>query len=138
MTVIRVKGVPDFKGSENVVLLAADNAGLDAFAAALTLAQRNRVSYLKHGRRVHEFVIETGAASIELSDDRVVWRLDDAKACEIIEKAKVLTSNGGRPGHHYVDDMSSPAPTLVLSLDEYLSPSWLTAGKEPIFRDDDP
>lgn len=138
MTVIRVKDVPDFRGSEDVVLLAADNAGLDAFAAALILAQRNRVSYLKHGRRVHEFVIETGAASIELSDDRVVWRLDDAKASEIIEKAKVLTNNGGRPGHHYVDDMSSPAPTLVLSLDEYLSPSWLTAGKEPIFRDDDP
>lgn len=138
MTVIRIKCVPDFKGSEDVVLLAADNAGLNTLVAALTQAQRNGVSHLKHRRRVHEFVIETGAAAIELSNDRVVWRLDDAKASEIIEKAKVLTSNGGRPGHHYVDDITSPAPTLVLSLDEYLSPNWLTAGKEPIFGDDDP
>ncbi|OBH03274.1 hypothetical protein [Mycobacterium sp. E1747] len=137
MAVIRVKSVPEFRG-EDVVLLAADRAGLDAFSAALTLAQQRGSSQLQHGRRVHEFVIEATAANIELSDDRVTWRLDDAKAGEIIEKAQVLAGNGGRPGHHYVDDMSGPAPTLVLSLNEYLSPSWLTAGKEPIFDDDAP
>jgi hypothetical protein len=32
--------------------------------------------------------------------------------------------------------MVNPPPTLVLSRDEYISPSWLTAGKEPIFEDD--
>jgi hypothetical protein len=44
-------------------------------------------------------------------------------------------SGSERPGHHYVDDMLSPAPTLVLSRNQYLAPSWLTAGKEPIFDD---
>ena len=62
------------------------------------------------------------------------------KASEILEKVEALgsTSSSGESGHHYVDDMLSPAPALVLSLNEYLSPSWLTAGKEPIFGDDDP
>ncbi|MEE6140453.1 hypothetical protein SKC41_29600 [Mycobacterium sp. 050128] len=137
MTVIRVKSVAEFRG-EDVVLVAADSAGLAAFAEALALAQRIGLSHLTHGRRVHEFIIQAGAAAIELSDERVVWRLDDAKANEILDKAQVLTSSGGRAGHHYVDDMSSPASTLVLSVDEYLEPSWLTAGKEPIFGDDDP
>lgn len=106
---IRVKRVPGFNG-EDVVLLAAVTAGLEAFAAMLVLAQRRGSSHLRQLRRAHEFVIEAGAADIELSDDRVVWRLDEAKAGEIVEKARVLTSKGGRPGHHYVDDMSSPAP----------------------------
>lgn len=135
MNVIRVKTVREFKG-EDVVLLAADSAGLEAFLAALTEAQQHGSSRLQRSRRIHEFVIQAGAADIELDDDRVVWRMDDTKADEIIEKVKVLSSSG-RPCHHYVDDMLSPTPTLVLSLDEYLSPSWLTAGKKPIFEDDE-
>jgi hypothetical protein len=135
LTVIRVKSVRQFNG-EDVVLVAADRAGLDTFTAALIEAQQHGSSLLQHRRRLHEFVIEPGAADIELNDDRVAWRLDPAKAREIIEKAKGL-SGSGRPCHHYVDDMSGPEPALVLSLDEYLSPSWLTAGKEPIFPDDD-
>jgi hypothetical protein len=137
MAVIRVEYVPEFRG-EDVVLLAADCAGFDAILAALKDVRRYGSSRLQHRRRVHEFLIEAGAADIELADDRVVWRLDDAKAGEIIEKVKVLGTSNGESGHHYVDDMLSPAPTLVLSLNEYLSPSWLTAGKEPIFGDDDP
>jgi hypothetical protein len=82
--------------------------------------------------RLHDFVIEAAAADIELGDHRVVWRLNHTKAVEIIQKLKVLSSSG-HPGHHYVDDMFSPAPTLVLSRDQYISPNWLTAGKEPIF-----
>jgi hypothetical protein len=86
-------------------------------------------------RRLHDFVIEAGAADIELGDHRVVWRLNHTKAVEIIQKLKVLSSSG-HPGHHYLDDMFSPAPTLVLSRDQYISPNWLTAGKEPIFGDE--
>jgi hypothetical protein len=104
---------------------------------ALARARQHGSSRLQHRRRIHEFVIESGAAHIELAEDRVVWRLDDAKASEILEKIAVLGRSGG-PGHHYVDDMASPAPTLVLSVDEYLSPSWLTADKTPIVTDDEP
>ncbi len=130
----RIKRVSEFKG-EDVVLLAMDRAGLDSFLAALTQAEQQGSSRLQRRGRVHDFVIEAGAADIELDDDRVVWRLDHTRAVEIIEKLKVLNSSG-HPGHHYVDDMFSPAPTLVLSRDQYISPSWLTAGKEPIFGDE--
>ena len=134
MNVIGVKHVPEFKG-EDVVLLATDSAWLDIFLAALTEAQQQGSSRLQRRGRIHDFVIEAGGADVELHHDRVVWRLDQTKAGEIIEKLKVLGSSG-HPCHHYVDHMFSPAPTLVLSRDEYRSPSWLTAGKEPIFTDD--
>ncbi|MFZ0906089.1 MAG: hypothetical protein WAN71_19920 [Mycobacterium sp.] len=134
MNAIRVKRVSEFNG-DDVVLLAMDHAGLGTFLAALTQAEQQGSSQLQCRGRIHDFVIESGAADIELDDDRAVWRLDHTKAVEIIEKLKVLSSSG-HPCHHYVDDMLSPAPTLVLSRDEYISPSWLTAGKEPIFGDD--
>jgi hypothetical protein len=134
MNVIRVRRVREFKG-EDAVLLAVDGAGLDTFLAALTQAEQQGSSRLQHRGRVHDFVIEAAAADIELEDDRVVWRLNHAKAVEIIEKLKVLRSSGN-PCHHYVDDICCPAPTLVLSRDQYISPSWLTAGKEPIFGDE--
>jgi hypothetical protein len=133
MNDIRVKHVPEFN-DEDVVLLAFDSAGLDTFLTALTEAQQRGSSRLHRPRRVHDFAIEAGAADIELADDRTVWRLSHAKVAEIIEKLTAMSSSE-RPGHHYVDDMLSPAPTLVLPLDEYLAPSWLTAGKEPIFGD---
>jgi hypothetical protein len=78
MNVIGVRRVREFKGAD-VVLLAADSAGLDTFLAALTEAQRQGSSRLQRRGRVHDFVIEAGAADIELDDDRVVWRLDHAK-----------------------------------------------------------
>jgi hypothetical protein len=134
MNVIRVRAIPEFNG-EDVVLLAMDGAGIDTFLAALTQAGRQGWSRLQCRGRVHSFVIEAGAADIELDDGRVVWRLDRTRAVEIIEKFKVLSSSG-HPCHQYVDDMVSPTPTLMLSRDEYISPSWLTAGKEQIFGDE--
>jgi len=133
--VIRLKLVHEFKGDGAVVLLAADGAGLDALTAALTEAKQRGSSRLRGRQRVHEFVVDVGAANLEIGPDRVLWRLDDAKASEILDGVGVLI-NGGAPGHVYVRDMVSPAPTLVLSRDEYLTPSWLTAGKEPMFDDD--
>jgi hypothetical protein len=52
---------------------------------------------------------------------RVVWRLDPAKADEVIGDLSVL-ENSGRPGHQYVD-ISKPTDTLVLSRDEYVRQS---------------
>jgi len=68
----------------------------------------------------HEFLVQAGAADIELHDDHVVWRLDRAKMIEIIEKLTAMRNHGPGPGHHYVDDMSTPTQTLVLSRDEYV------------------
>jgi hypothetical protein len=93
MNVIRVRAVPEFNG-EDVVLLAMDGAGVDTFLAALTQAGRRGWSRLQCRGRVHSFVIEAGAADIELDDGRVVWRLDRTRAVEIIEKLKVLSSTG--------------------------------------------
>jgi hypothetical protein len=136
MNAIRVKHVRDFKG-EDVVLLAMDGAGLATFLAAVTQAERRGSGRLLRARRVHDFVIAAGAADIELADDRVLWRLDRAIAVEMIAALTGLGDNA-RPCHQFVEGMASPAPTLVLSLDQYISPSWLTAGKEPMFGDDEP
>jgi hypothetical protein len=53
-----------------------------------------------------------------LGENRVVWRLDHAKAAEIVEDLTVM-SNNDRPGHNYVE-ISTPTNTLVLSRDEYV------------------
>ena len=50
--------------------------------------------------------------------NRLVWRLDHAKAAEIVKDLTVM-SNNDRPGHIYVD-ISSPTKPLVLSRDEYV------------------
>jgi hypothetical protein len=118
MTVVRAELAREFHFGDDVVLLAMDHAGVDTFLRALAQAAQQRSSRLDHGGTVHEFVIEAGAADIELHDDRVVWRLDHAKAEEIIDKLTALQAPG--PGHHYVDDVSSPTQTLVLSCDEYV------------------
>jgi hypothetical protein len=120
MTIIRVDVVSEFRGEE-VVLLAMDGAGAAAFAAALKDAERQGASQLQHGGVTHEFVIQAGEAEIALGDTRVVWRLDAAKAVEIVENLVIL-SNNDRPGHQYVN-ISKPTNTLVLSLDEYVRKS---------------
>lgn len=84
MNAIRVKHVRDFKG-EDVVLLAMDGAGLATFLAALRRATRHGSGRLQHRGRVHDFVLEAGAADVALTDDRMVWQLDRAMVVEIIE-----------------------------------------------------
>ena len=121
MTIIRVEFAPEFMWGDDVVLLAMDGAGVAAFAAALKDAERQGASQLQHGGVTHEFVIQAGEADIALDDTRVVWRLDAAKAVEIVENLDVL-SNNERPGHQYVD-ISKPTDTLVLSRDEYVRKS---------------
>lgn len=117
MTIIRVEFAPDFRG-EDVVLLAMDGDGLADFAAALKDAAERGASQLEYGEVIHEFIIQAGGADIDLDDTRVVWRLDSAKAAEIIEDLDEL-STGDRPGHHYLD-ISKPTETLVVSRDEYV------------------
>jgi hypothetical protein len=117
MSVIRVELAPEFIWGDDVMLLAMDTAGLDTFTTALNHAEQQTFSRLDQGEMVHEFLVQDGAADIELHDDRVVWRLDHTKAAEIIEKLTAMR-NGG-PGHHYVD-ISTPTDIIVLSHDEYV------------------
>lgn len=120
MNIIRVGFVPEFKFGDDVVLLAMDSAGLDTFTTALNHAAQQGSSRLDHGGMVHEFRVQAGAADIDLHDDHVAWRLDHAKILEIIEKLTAMRNHGPGGCHHYVDDMSTPTPTLVLSRDEYV------------------
>jgi hypothetical protein len=117
MNIIRVELADDFRG-EDVVLLAMDGEGLATFVAALKDAEAQGLSRFAHDGTIHEFHIQAPAAEIELSEERVVWRLDHAKALEIIEDLTVM-GNNDRPGHNYVD-ITKPTNTLVLSRDEYI------------------
>jgi hypothetical protein len=118
MNVIRVELAREFMWGDDVVLVAMDIAGLDIFTTAMNQAEQQGSARLDHGGVIHDFLVQDGAADIELHDARVVWRLDHAKAVEIIQDLTVL-KDSGRPGHHYVD-ISKPTQTLVLSRDEYV------------------
>ena len=123
MSVIRVNFLPEFYYGDDAVLLTLDGGGVDEFKNALSYAERRGSSRMEHDGVTHEFRIEPGTADIELEPTHMVWRLDHAKAVEIIEDLAVLSDNGsaGRPtsGHFYVD-MSTPTETLVVSRDEYV------------------
>ena len=119
MNIIRVELLPDFMWGDDVVLLAMDGAGVATFADALHHAVRRGSSRLEHGGVLHEFVMQAGAADIEMGEDRVVWRLDRTKAVEIVDDLTAIRDADG-PGHNYVD-ISTPTTTLVLSRDEYVN-----------------
>jgi hypothetical protein len=123
MSIIRVNFLPGFYFGDDAVLLTLDGGGVDELKAALSDAKQQGASRLDHDGVTHEFHIESDTADIELDPTHVVWRLDEAKAAEIIEDLAVLSDEGsvGRPtsGHFYVD-MSTPTKTLVVSRDEYV------------------
>lgn len=78
--------------------LAMDGGGLETFLAAVTQAERHGSGRLRRRRRMHDVVIEAGAADIDLAGERVVWRLGRAIAGEIIEALTGL-GRGDRPCH---------------------------------------
>ncbi|BBZ18621.1 hypothetical protein [Mycolicibacterium gadium] len=95
-----------------------DGAGVVVFSAAMEDAAKHKTSQLENGGITHEFSIRDGESGVELNGDRVIWRLDLAKAEEVITYLHALKSND-RPGHQYVD-ISKPTDTLVLSREEYV------------------
>jgi hypothetical protein len=66
----------------------------------------------------HHVVRQDGAADIELGPQTVVWRFDDGRLVEMLNLIEPLVDTEG-PGHQYVDDLNSPAETLILSVDQY-------------------
>lgn len=109
--------LPEFDYGDDAVLLTMDGFGVDMFRTALIGAIRTGSSQLDHDGVTHLIQIQTGAADIDLEQTRVVWHLDLSTAHEIELDLGVL-SDKGRAGHNYID-MSTPAPTLVVSRDEY-------------------
>jgi hypothetical protein len=119
VTVIRVELARQFYFGDDAVLLVMDTDGVMAFLSALIAAQQRGSGRLAGECMVHDFRIEPGAAEVEFHDDRVVWRLDHAKATEIIELLTAMTQSANDASHHYVD-ISTPAETLVLSCNEHV------------------
>ncbi|WP_445169281.1 hypothetical protein ACTXG7_08145 [Mycolicibacterium sp. Dal123E01] len=121
MAVVRVNFLPEFYLGDDALLLTLDGDGAELFKSAVEEARINRSARLLHSGVAHEFRIELGASRVELTPERVVWRLDDAKAAEIAEDLATLSASHDErkaAGHFYVD-MTSPAETLVISRDEY-------------------
>ncbi|CAN5694248.1 hypothetical protein BH09ACT8_BH09ACT8_32670 [soil metagenome] len=121
MSVVRVNFLPEFYLGDDAVLLTLDGSGIDKVKNAVEEAISNRSSRFLHHGVAQEFHIEPGAATVDLSPTRVVWRLDQTKAAEISQDLVALSDPSGSgitAGHFYVD-MTSPAETLVISRDEY-------------------
>jgi len=119
MSIIRVNFLPRFDYGYDAVLLTLDCSGAESFRAALSDAIQRSSARLEHRGLTHEFFINSGQADIVLDPSCVVWQLDHEKASEIVSDLDILI-NKDRAGHTYVD-ISSPAPTLVVSRDEYLA-----------------
>jgi len=118
MSTIEIELIPEFKG-ERVMLLAMDRDGLVAVRTALTEAQYGLASIAASGTVEMEFRSEPDQAAIDLDAMPAIWRLSPKKIDEIVEKLDAMEVFPG-PCHHYVD-IATPAKTLVLAKDEYLS-----------------
>jgi hypothetical protein len=118
MSVIRVNFLPEFDFGHDAVVLTMDHAGVDDVIAILKRAEPGRPSVFEHDGVTQEFYIEPDGADIELKKTHIVWRLDRAKADEIIDYLDTLREP--RAGHQYVD-IVTPAETLVLSCNEYVN-----------------
>jgi hypothetical protein len=125
MAVIRVKMIPGFYFGDDAVLLAADREGMEAFERALSAtAKKERVPpHIMASGASHEFHIGGSDAQVQLEEGRVIWRLSEEKASDILDMLAGLKASIG-PGHQYVD-IDSPAETLILSQEEYLDAPWL-------------
>lgn len=115
MTVFGIK--PDNYFGD-VVLAAADRDGLRIFQYAVRSAHESGQATFDIDGVQQRIVRESGTADMELGSQTVVWRFDDTKLVEILDKLSPLIDGEG-PGHQYIDDLNSPAPTLMMSVDEY-------------------
>lgn len=120
MSEFRVQLLSEFKFKDDaVVLVSMDRQGLDAFLSALVSIDQNQqsVGRVELDGSAHVFAIQGDGARIEPGNP-THWRLSKAVLLELIEKLEGLKASV-RPSHHYID-ISGPAETLVLSVDEYV------------------
>ena len=119
MTIFRAGFFEDFDWGDDVVLVGADRDGMRMFQSAVLSAHEDGAATFEFDAIKHYIVRQDGAADIDLRSQTVVWRFDDAKLVEMLDLIEPLVDEEG-PGHQYVDDLNSPAETLVLSVDEYV------------------
>jgi hypothetical protein len=119
MSVIYAELVEKLDSGRDAVLLALDDAGVSEVLAAVTQAAQQGSARLDHGATAQLFRIEAKAADVEFHSGVVVWRLDAEKAAELIELLRSMVDSGIPEGHHYLEGMSTPAETVVISRNEY-------------------
>lgn len=119
MSVIHAELAEKLDSGHDAVLLAMDDAGVSEVLAAVRQAAQQGSARLDHGAMTFVFRIEPGAADIEFHDGAVAWRLDAAKAAELIELLNSMVDSRIPEGHHYLEGMSTPTETVVLSRNEY-------------------
>lgn len=119
MSVIYAELAEKLDSGHDAVLLAMDDAGVSEVVAAVTQATQQGSARLDHGASTLVFRIEPGAADIEFHGGTVLWRLDAAKARELVELLSSMVDSGIPDGHHYLEGMSTPTETVVLSRNEY-------------------
>lgn len=109
MSIIRIELAKEFMLGDDVVLLAMDGDGATEFASARRSAQQHGSWEFEHNGFHHKFFIEAGLSAVELCGLRTVWRLDQAKASELVDALNAM-GDRGRPSHQYVD-ISQPTDT---------------------------
>lgn len=121
--ILRVAVLEGFALGDDAVLVAMNSGGLDALRWGMLSARQHDSASFVCGGRTHIVEVADGAADMDLhnGDDSLVrWRLDVAKLHEISDMLAGM--DGRRMCHNYVD-ISTPAETLVLSVDEYIVPN---------------
>lgn len=119
MSVIYAELVEKLDSGRDAVLLAMDDAGVGEVLAAVMQAAQHGSARLDHGATIHLFEIEANAADVEFRGGAVVWRLDADKAAELIELLRSMVNSDIPEGHHYLEGMSTPTETIVISRNEY-------------------
>jgi len=93
MAVTRVKKMPGFF-CDDVVLLAADREGVEAFERALTEAKKENVpSHLLASGTSHEFYAGGSETRAKLDKRRVIRRLTEKKASKILDNLWALKAS---------------------------------------------
>jgi hypothetical protein len=118
MATFHVGFFSDFDCGDDVVLVVADRDGMRMFQSAVQSAHDHGAASFEFDAIKHHVVRQDGAADIELGPQTVVWRFDDGRLVEMLNLIEPLVDTEG-PGHQYVDDLNSPAETLILSVDQY-------------------
>lgn len=115
----RVGYFDDFHCGDPAIVVGADRAGMQLFQTAVRTARAHgSATFTRHGVE-HTVSRYDGAAGIELARHRVRWRVDDCRLVEILALVRALVDSD-RAGHQYLDTLTEPDVTVILSVGEYV------------------
>jgi hypothetical protein len=97
---------------DDVMLLSMDGTGAMTVARALDRCAQAGSAQLIDNARLYTFVVEPGAAHLEITGRRSVWRLDGGKVAELLHRVHALqrTDRADIGGI----DIQAPTDTLLL------------------------